>query len=145
MKKLILTIAVLVGFPHPAVPVDSDKIPGSETIPESELVRVVTGRGRALDCMAPVIVNRIDGEPRAVPSKGFTIEPGVHTLNGRAVLDTTYCKVEHGGSRGGNAQDLEVNFELGKIYYIGYDYRSLNRDEWKLVVWRVEELPEPDV
>jgi hypothetical protein len=83
-------------------------------------------------------VNKIDGQQKTIPAQGFKIEPGVHTLNGRAILDTTFCKLGRGGNLGGYAPDLEVNFEAGKTYHIGYDHKSKNREEWKLVVWKID-------
>ena len=102
------------------------------------MAQVVTNGGRPVDCLSPVAVNKIDGEMRIVPAQGFKIEPGVHTLNARAILDSTFCRIGRGGNRGWYAPDLEVNFEAGKTYYIGYDHKSKNRDEWKLVVWKVK-------
>jgi len=126
MKKLFLTITVFASL---AV---------SDVSASSEMARVVTHGGRPVDCLSPIAVNKIDGKMRIVPAQGFKIEAGVHTLNARAILDTTFCKVGRGGNRGRYAPDLEVNFEAGKTYYIGYDHKSKNRDNWKLVVWKVE-------
>ena len=126
MKKQILMVATLAFLPLSIVLANSD------------MAQVVTQGGRLVDCLSPIAVNKIDGEQRIVPAQGFEIEPGLHTLNGRAVLDTTFCKVGRGGNRGGYAPDLEVIFEAGKTYHIGYDHQSKNRDEWKLVVWKVE-------
>ncbi len=126
MKKFFLMIAVLAGLPASAV------------LASSDMAQVVTNGGRPVDCLSPVAVNKIDGQMKIVPSQGFKIEPGIHTLNARAILDTTFCKVGRGGNRGWYAPDLEVNFEAGKTYYIGYDHKSKNRDEWKLVVWKVK-------
>ena len=50
-------------------------------------------------------------------------------------MNTAFCRVGRGGNRGWHAADLEVDFEAGKTYYIGYDHKSTNRDEWKLVRW----------
>jgi len=102
------------------------------------MASVITHGGRPVHCLSPIAVNKIDGRQTIVPAQGFKIEPGIHTLNGRAILDTTFCRVARGGNRGGYAPDLEVNFEAGKTYHIGYDHKSANRDEWKLVVWKVE-------
>ncbi len=126
MKKLFLTIAVFAG------------LAATDASANSEMAQVVTQGGRPVDCLSPIAVNKIDGKMRIVPAQGFEIEPGVHTLNARAILDTTFCKVGRGGNRGGYAPDLEVNFEAGKTYYIGYDHKSKNRDDWKLVVWKVK-------
>lgn len=126
MKKFMLPITMLAALPVAAVLANSD------------MAQIVTHGGRPVDCLSPIVVNKIDGRQRIVPAQGFKIEPGLHTLNGLAVLDTTFCKVGRGGNLGGYAPDLEVNFEAGKTYHIGYDHKSKNRDDWKLVVWRVE-------
>ena len=69
----------------------------------------------------------------------FFIDPGVHTINGRAVLDTTHCPLLSHIHKPGAAPDLEVYFEAGKTYYIGYDHSPDDSADWKLVVWKVEE------
>ena len=136
MKKLIPMIALLAGPPVSADLADNEMVDNEMII--VEMAKIVTHGGRPADCLSPIIVNRIDGQQKFVPAQGFEIEAGIHTLNGRAVLDTTFCRVGRGGNLGGNAPDLEVNFEAGKSYYIGYDHKSQNRDEWKLVIWKVE-------
>ncbi len=126
MKKHVLMVAILAGLPISAV------------LANNEMASVITHGGRPVHCLSPIAVNKIDGRQTIVPAQGFKIEAGVHTLNGRAILDTTFCRVARGGNVGGYAPDLEVNFEAGKTYHIGYDHKSANRDEWKLVVWKVE-------
>jgi len=109
------------------------------------MVMVVTGPARGADCLAPVAVTRIDGQLQTVPARGFLIEPGIHTINGRATLDLNRCGVTDNQLQIGSVPDLEVNFEVGNTYYIAYDYKSQNTDEWSLVVWMIEqdEPPEP--
>jgi hypothetical protein len=126
MKKLVLTIALL------AI------LPASSTFANSDMAKIVTQNKKPAECLSSIAVNKIDGEERIVPAQGFEIEPGTHSINGRAALDTTFCSVGRGGNLGWHAADLEVDFEAGKTYYIGYDHKSKNRDEWKLVVWKVE-------
>ena len=139
MKEFVLLFSILV-----ALPVFADST-------TSDMAKIVTHNGRPADCLAPIVVNKIDGREKIVPAQGFTIEPGVHTLNGRAKIDTTYCKAMRGGNIPGFTPDLEVDFEAGMTYYIGYDHDSLNRDDWRLVVWKIEsnlplnpDLPETD-
>jgi len=108
--------------------------------PVIEMVKVVTGTGQPADCLAPVAISRIDGVRRVVPASGFLIEPGIHAINGRVTLDTTKCGLEDGDLRGGSATDLVVDFETGKTYHIAYDHRSQHMAEWRLVVWKVEQL-----
>ena len=126
MKNLVLLVIMLAAWPV------------STLLANSEEARIITQNSRPADCLSSIAVNKIDGENKFVPAQGFTIEAGVHTLNGRVALDTTFCSVGRGGNRGWQAADLEVDFEAGKTYYIGYDHKSKNRDEWKLVVWKVE-------
>ena len=109
----------------------------------NEMVKVVTQAGQPADCLAAVAVNKIDGELRVVPAQGFLIEPGMHSINGRATLDTTKCQPITGYTQIGTAVDLEVNFELGRTYYIAYDHESPNIEEWRLVVWKVEFVDPP--
>lgn len=117
------------------------ELPLSSELNATEMARIVTGKGRPAECLAPVAVTRIDGEPRVVPAQGFLIEPGVHTFNGRATLDTTYCPLAGTNPYIGSAADLEVDLVAGSTYYIGYYHQPANSAEWKLVVWQVEPSP----
>ncbi len=135
IKKLFLLVLALASLP---VSAELDKT-DTDT---PEMARVVTQNGLLSDCLAPVAINRIDGEIRVLPARGFDIEPGVHTVNGRATLDTAKCHPIDGDLQIGSAPGLEVNFETGRIYYIAYDHSSDNPGEWQLVVWKVE-VPEP--
>jgi len=105
------------------------------------MARVVTSGGRPAECLAPLAVTRIDGEARAVSAQGFLITPGVHTINGRATLDLSYCPLSDPRLRIGDTADLEVEFEAGSTYYIGYYYPPDRPGEWKLVVWNIETRP----
>ena len=99
---------------------------------------VVTQGGAPVDCMAAVEITRIDGRQIIVPSRGFEIKPGEHRLNGRALLDTTWCKLSKDARIFGPVPDLQVNFQAGRTYYIGFDHKPDNSREWQLVVWKVE-------
>lgn len=125
-KIRLMLILVLVAMPVSAQPVII------------EMAEVVTQGGDLDDCLAPVAINRIDGERRAVPAWGFQIEPGVHIINGHAMLDNTKCHPLGSDLIIGSTPGYAVNFEAGKTYYIAYDRSSLNADEWSLVVWKIE-------
>lgn len=99
---------------------------------------VITQGGAPVDCMAAVEINKIDGQRKIVPAWGFEIEPGEHSLNGRALIDTTWCKLNKDERIFGPVPDLQVNFQAGRTYYIGFDHKPRNRQEWKLTVWKVE-------
>jgi len=131
VKKLVLLVVMLAVMPAHAQL--------GTALTEAELmVRVVTGPGRPADCLAPVAVTRVDGQLKTVPAQGFLIEPGIHTINGRATLDFEQCGVTDNQLQIGTTLDLEVNFEAGNTYYIAYDHKSQNTDDWNLVVWMVE-------
>jgi len=116
-------------------------LPLSAEVEDGTMARVVTGGGRPADCLAPLAVTRIDGEAMNVSAQGFLITPGVHTLNGRVTLDLTYCPLNDPRLRIGDTADLEVEFEAGSTYYIGYYYPPASPSEWKLTVWNVETVP----
>jgi hypothetical protein len=105
----------------------------------NEMARVVTGNGHQAECLASVVINRVDGERHVMPAPGFEIEPGIHSINGQAVLDTTKCRPLDDNQQLIGAVDLEVNFEAGKTYHIAYDRSGQSSDEWKLIVWKVEQ------
>lgn len=107
----------------------------------SGMAKVVTHVARPEDCLAAIMVNRIDGEKRLVSAREFVIEPGVHTISGKAILDTTHCPITDPRLQVPSAPDLEMNFEIGNTYYIGYFHKSENTEEWQLVVWNVETNP----
>jgi hypothetical protein len=127
VKELLLGVLMLAVFPLAAEPVNSD------------MAKVVTGTARPADCLAPLAVNKIDGQMRSVPAQGFLIEPGVHTINGRATLNIASCPIKDRKLQISSTPDLEMNFETGKTYYIAYDHSQDNAEDWALVVWKVEQ------
>jgi hypothetical protein len=106
---------------------------------EDGKVQVITHFSQAAQCISPVAIKKIDGREATVQRMGFWIEPGKHTLSGSALIDTSFCKTIGGNSQRYRPEPLEVDFELGKVYYIGYDHSSSDRNEWKFVVWKVED------
>ena len=102
---------------------------------------MVTEIARPGECIAPIAVTRIDGENSAVSAKSFLIKPGFHSLNGKAMLDMSTCPITDSYLRMSSAADLEINFERGYTYYVGYYHKTANPEEWKLVVWDVKTNP----
>ena len=93
---------------------------------------------RAAQCISPVQVRKIDGREAAVHSMGFNLEPGTHTLTGSALIDASMCKTVGRGTGRNKIEPLEADFEAGKTYWLGYDHSSTDRNDWKLVIWKVE-------
>lgn len=114
-------------------------LPLSAELTNNEMARVFTAGGRPEECLAPIQVTRIDGEERVVSAQGFLIEPGTHSINGKAFIDLTDCPLIDANPVMNSAVDLEVEFEPGSTYHIGFFHAPANVQEWKLVVWHVEE------
>ena len=144
LKKLLLLALVLVAQPGFAQLEDNSGNGMDDGLLEPEMARVVSDQARPEDCLAAVMINKIDGEPRVVSAQGFLIEPGSHRLNGLATLDITHCSIAGDDRQIHTAADLEFNFEAGQTYYVGYYHRSHISDERRLVVWKVEQSPPSD-
>ena len=143
VKSLLMGMLILAASPAPAQMDDSglELVPLPTELRLGGMAKVVTHLARPADCLAAIAVNRIDGEVKAVSEQSFLIEPGVHTINGKAKLDTTSCPITDSRLLISSAADLEVNFELGFTYYIGYYHKPASTDEWRLVVWNIETNP----
>lgn len=129
MKKLLMAFCAAFLLPVTAFGLDP------------ELARVVTYKENVAECLAPVSIKTIDGENRMLPNFGFDIEPGWHTMHGITKVNLKHCPVSEERIRKKvNVPPLEWLFEAGKIYYVGFDHSSPMRDNWRLVVWKVESM-----
>lgn len=147
LDKLLSGLLVLASLPLLAQTDVNNQtlvLPLSSELTANKMARVITSEGRPAQCLAPLAVNRIDGEKRTVSAFGFLIAPGVHTINGQALLDLTNCPLNDSNLTISSAADLEVDFEPGTTYYIGYYHEPVNNEEWKLVVWHIEKASEVD-
>lgn len=102
-------------------------------------VQIITSFNNAAKCISPVHIRKIDGKEAAVQRMGFNLEPGTHTLSGSALVDISNCPTLSRAPRTPEVEPLEADFVAGKVYYVGYDHSSTDRDEWKLVIWKVED------
>jgi hypothetical protein len=144
-RHLLTSVLLLAALPLVAqIPEDSQTLvmPLSSAATATGMAAVITSEGLPADCIAPVVVTKIDGEPRTVSAKGFLIEPGVHTINGRAALDLTNCPLSDNKLNIGAVADLEIDFLPGSTYYVGYYHQPTNSLDWKLVVWHMEQSPQ---
>jgi hypothetical protein len=101
------------------------------------MARIITQNEKPPQCLSRVHIQRIDGELVNVHPSGFEIEAGKHTMNGRAMVNTTFCRRISGRTSEG-IPDLEAEFEAGKTYYVGLDHSSKSSNDWRLVIWKVE-------
>ena len=131
MRKVLAIMLLLAGL-----------MPVAVSAAEDGIVQVITHFSNAAKCISPVAIKRIDGREATVQRMGFWIEPGTHTLSGSALIDTSFCQTIGSNSQRYRPEPLEVDFELGKVYYIGYDHSSQNRKDWEFVVWKIEDAKE---
>ena len=103
------------------------------------VAKIITGFNDRAQCIAPVRVTKIDGREATVQPMGFGLEPGTHTMNGSAVIDASFCQSTGTRNSRMKVEPLEADFEAGKTYYVGFDHDSQDRNDWKLVIWKVED------
>ncbi|MDX1460296.1 MAG: hypothetical protein R3348_04505 [Xanthomonadales bacterium] len=116
-------------------------LPGLAAAADPEMAQVVTFKEDVTKCLAPVEITTIDGKNRMLPRFGFEIEPGWHSLHGRAKVNLNRCPVvEERIRKTVHVEPLEWQFEAGKKYYVGFDHSSPNRENWRLIVWKVEDM-----
>jgi len=128
VKHLVALLAALLAFAAPAFAEE-----------EEARARVVTYKSNPVKCIAPIAVRVIDGRLRQLPATGFDIEPGEHSIHGTATVELVNCPpVKTARKKPVNVPALDWFFESGKVYYVGLDYSRPQREEWRIVVWRVE-------
>jgi hypothetical protein len=129
MKKLAFLILAVAILPAMALAADPNKS------------QVVTFKSNITACLASVAIKQVDGHQRQLPTMGFEIEPGWHTMHGTATVNLRHCPVNEERIRKTvNVPPLEWLFEAGKVYYVGLDHSSPERRNWQLVVWKVEDM-----
>jgi hypothetical protein len=114
-------------------------LPGVVPASDPAMAWVITSNERIAQCLSSIHVRQVDGQERQLLATGFELEPGMHTLQGTAKLDLTYCQVPREGHETG-VPPLSALFEAGKVYYVGLDHSSKNRGDWRIVIWRVEDM-----
>jgi len=103
-----------------------------------EQAKIVTSFEKPAECISSIHVNKIDGREVLVQQLGFSIDAGKHSLSGRALINTTFCKAVGRGTNRDQPEPIEADFEAGKTYYLGYDHSAPHRKDWKFVIWKVE-------
>ena len=115
-------------------------LPFQANAEEEGKAKIITSFNQATQCISPVEILNVDGREVAVQRMGFDLDPGKHTMSGRALIDTSFCLTVGGGTnRGNNTPPLEAEFEAGKTYYVGLDHSARNRKDWKYVIWKVKD------
>ncbi|MCF6299690.1 MAG: hypothetical protein L3J52_00990 [Proteobacteria bacterium] len=136
MKKLIilflfvsLTFTALAGKNYFAKPSEAS----------GKLILNFNKTASALFAVTLVKINDNEVSPRA---NAVWLSPGSYQLRFRTTINQAYA----GGSgfnmlknrRKNLNMELSVTIEDGKTYYVGYDAKDANSDNWKPVVWKTK-------
>ncbi len=127
MKASMFIVLFILLLPMQAMARDSNK------------AQIVTSMSNGAQCISPVHIRKIDGREANVNRGGFELEPGKHTMSGSTLIDTSICKTAGPGSNRHSAAPLEADFEAGKTYRVGFEHKSRDRNEWKYVIWKIED------
>lgn len=100
---------------------------------------IVTSGEKPAECISAVHINRIDDREVKVQKLGFELDPGTHSLSGRANVNVSFCNAVGPGTDRNKLEPLTAEFEAGKTYHVGYDHSSPHRKDWKLVIWKIED------
>ena len=91
MKRIFFLLLLMV----PVVAQTQTQTQGLESTPAParnlSLARIITTTEQAGECISPLAVTRIDSELATVSYTGFEIQPGIHSLNGRATMKMESC------------------------------------------------------
>ena len=101
--------------------------------------QIITGNERITQCISSMHIRQVDGRERQLPANTFELRPGMHTLQGRAKINLTYCQAPRETDRS-TVPPLNAMFEAGKTYYVGLDHSSPDRKNWRIVVWKVDDM-----
>ncbi len=113
-------------------------LPATVCAEETAMSQIVTFKGNAVKCLAPVAIRMIDGMLRQLQTTGFDLEPGFHTLAGDTTGMLGRCpKGERRSGKHLGFPAVEWFFEPGKVYYVALDHHYYLEEEWRLVVWKV--------
>lgn len=80
----------------------------------------------------------VDGEEIADRNQGLWLSPGEHKVLAYGNVDRSYVRGVKRDFTWGNYEPLTINVEEGRRYYVAAKADSSRRNEWELVVWKVE-------
>jgi hypothetical protein len=123
MKKILFSLVVLLS---------------ANAVADDYKARVITGTDKPVQCISSIQVTRIDGKEVKVNKLAFDIEPGMHSISGRAIFVGSNCPALRGNDQH-QVPDLIFVFESGKTYYLGLDHSARNRKGWHYTVWKIED------
>ena len=95
--------------------------------------------------ISPVSLTEVDGE-RVLRRRGAVwLSPGKHTLrvevNGaNQVLGSNRFVRSQRNKNSIEQKTVDVFIEEGKIYFVGFDTRSKNPNDWQTVVWGIQDI-----
>ena len=110
--------------------------------PSDDSARLILQPNKSTQQLFPVTLQAVNGDQVASRGSAVWMKPGEYELSFSAAIDLTTTKgtfTSNGDRRSNKLQNkLTVNLEADKTYYIAFEAKSPNRNEWKPVVWKTE-------
>ena len=101
---------------------------------------VHTAGSRKAEAIFPVVIYKLDGREISTERPSRKLKPGIHRINARAIVDRNLVAgLKTDLSRENNAP-LVFNFQSGRRYFVGIKANSDRRADWRLVVWKIEDI-----
>ena len=101
---------------------------------------VQTGTTRLAHGIFPVQIYNIDGKEIHTDRQLHQIAPGVHTIAARAQVNRNLIRGVSRDPAGRGSEPLTFNFQSGRRYFLGLKATSPRSADWRLVVWKVEDV-----
>ncbi|MDJ0655155.1 MAG: hypothetical protein QNJ40_13420 [Xanthomonadales bacterium] len=102
---------------------------------------VTEGASRARG-IYPVQIYKLDGREINTQQTIHRIEPGVHTIQARALADWGLSQTTRRTARREPPPVLEFNFQSGRRYFLGMKAPEPGETRWQLVIYRTEDVEE---
>jgi len=112
-------------------------VAGRSDVPHGKVIGLVD---RTAADLHAVQIDRVDGRQLGGAHRQVVrLEPGLHTLGlTGAVVEEGFNTALSRPARPEASNELELEIEAGKVYYVALDTSANRRRDWRPVVWKVE-------
>lgn len=136
MKKILLVIFILTAL---SVNAKGYKFP---KISEPH-ARIEMGFGDIKAQAGPTLLYEIDGVNVGKRKNNVHLTPGTHIIKCKSTYDPKKLSYKNPDAKNFKNTDenntLKVELEAGKTYYLGFSTKSQDINEWKPVIFKVED------
>lgn len=132
MNKLILALLLAV----PVVLFAAEESPYAST---DEAHGVIRGDfSRRSEDIYPIQIRKVDGQEFPGKRNVMYLKPGERTITAFILADGLTSMDIRRGLRNDEPQTLTLEVEAGKTYQVGAKLNRKGREQWTIVLWKVE-------